>query len=163
MKMSALVLLSAISLISGVAYAAPSQRLMDQQADASQALKRGIDKDSARDDSVLSQLAAARGDWTMSAALAAQSYKERPGIVNEFNLATAYQRTRQSPLSIPLYLDLVDRGRFTHTAPVQNFNGTWPRIMLPLVSDEAALRLKSMGVDVGLPATLTGFPAIAAR
>jgi len=134
---------------------------LKEQADAAQDLNRGFDRDASRGDLLDAESAAARGDWVVSAALAQQSYKEQPDVINEFNLATAYQHTGRSDLAVPLYIDLLDRGRYTRTAPIENFDRTMPPPMLPRISDEAALRLKIMGVTTGLDNTSSSFPVLA--
>src|ERR1700733_4893302 len=61
-------------------------------------------------DLIYGQAAAARGDWDTALAFFERSYREKPSILNEFDLATAFQRTGQGALAVPLYLDLIDRG-----------------------------------------------------
>jgi hypothetical protein len=101
------------------------------------------------------EVAAQRGDWSGSATLAEQSYREKPDLWNEFNLATAYQHTRREALAIPLYLDLVVRGQYARTYPLYSYDRSWPTPMLPFIADEAAHRLDQMGVH--------DYPAVAAR
>ena len=82
-------------------------------------------------------------------------------IINEFDLATAYQRTDRNALAVPLYIDLLDRGRHTRTVPVENFDRSMPPPMLPTLADEAALRLRNMGVTTGLGNVHSEYPALA--
>ena len=56
--------------------------------------------------------AAALGDWPAVAALLEKGYRDDPSLGNEFNLATAYARTGQVSLAIPLYEDVARRGQF---------------------------------------------------
>ena len=56
--------------------------------------------------------AAALGDWPAVAALLENVYREDPSLGNEFNLATAYTRTGQVALAIPLYEDVARKGQF---------------------------------------------------
>ena len=93
------------------------------------------------------EVAAQRSDWSRSASLAEQSYREKPDLWNEFNLATAYQHTQRQALAIPLYLDLVARGRYARTYPLYSDDRSWPTPMRPFIADEAAHRLDQMGVQ----------------
>lgn len=56
--------------------------------------------------------AAALGDWTAVAALLEKVYRNDPSLGNEFNLATAYARTGQTALAIPLYEEVARKGQF---------------------------------------------------
>ncbi len=136
------VLLAAASTfaISACAFNSPGEKLR-QQADASEALSRGHDQDESVRDMHLEVLAGARGDWSASRELGELSYSERPDIWNEFNLATAYEHTGRTSQAVPLYTDLVERGRSVALVPVQNFDGSWPQAMAPTVSEESARRL----------------------
>ena len=104
--------------------------------------------DQAREDLLNSNSASQRNDWTLAASLAEKSYKAKPDMWNEFNLATAYQRSARGELAVPLYLDIVDRGQFVRTNPIPSLDGSRTTPMLPFMADEAALRLKKMGVDL---------------
>jgi hypothetical protein len=96
-------------------------------------------------DLIFGQGAAARGDWNTALAFFERSYREKPSILNEFNLATAYQRTGQGALAVPLYLDLIDRGRLTEVTPVQNANGSFDqKAPASDIADEARERLIKM-------------------
>jgi hypothetical protein len=156
------VIFAAVSAIALCAFdSGPDSALLQERADATQALNRGFDRNESQGDLLDAESAGARGDWVVSAALAEQSYKERPDIINEFDLATAYQHTDRNALAVPLYIDLLDRGRHTRTVPVENFNRSMPPPMLPTLADEAALRLRNMGVTTGLGNTHGEFPALA--
>ena len=108
--------------------------------------------DQARVDLLDADVASQRGDWNLSADLAEKSYRAKPDLINEFNLATAYQHTHRGALAVPLYVDLVDRGQYTRTAPIYSYDGRWPAPMLPFIADEAAHRLNQMGVPTTLEA-----------
>ena len=98
-------------------------------------------------DEIASQSSSQRDDWRLAGDLAERSYKQTPDLVNEFNLATSYQNTGRVALAIPLYIDLVERGQYVHTAPLFKNDGTWPVVMKETIADEAARRLVRMGVD----------------
>jgi hypothetical protein len=96
-----------------------------------------------------------RGDWKVALEFSERSYKQTPDIINEFNLATAYQRTGNNALAIPLYIDLEERGQYTPLATLLNYDGTLPKhVMLRTVSLEAAARLKPLDVDAGQRTTI---------
>jgi hypothetical protein len=96
-------------------------------------------------DLIHGQAAAARGDWGTALSFFERSYREKPSILNEFNLATAYQRTGKGELAVPLYLDLVDRGQSTEATPVQNRNGSFDQKSPARdIADEARERLIRM-------------------
>jgi len=88
-------------------------------------LARAENPSQAPADLIYGQSAAARGDWNTALAFFQRSYREKPSLLNEFNLATAYQRTGRGDLAVPLYLDLVDRGQLTEVTPIENTNGSF--------------------------------------
>ena len=109
------------------------------------ALHRAEKASLAPSDLIYGQTAAAKGDWNTALSFFARSYREKPSILNEFNLATAYERTGQGALAVALYLDLVDRGRLTEATPVQNANGTFDqKAPASDIADEARDRLIRM-------------------
>lgn len=122
----------------------PSERLAEQNS-ATDAMNAGFNNENAATDLVQAELAGARGEWRVSAQLAAKSYREQPNIWNEFNLATAYEHIGRRDLAEPLYVNLVERGTFVGLNPVQNFDGSWPAPMLETVAKEASRRLDKMG------------------
>jgi hypothetical protein len=96
-------------------------------------------------DLIYGQAAAARGDWNKALAFFQRSYREKPSVLNEFNLATAYQRTGQGALAVPLYLDLIDRGGSTEVTPIQNADESFDqRAPASDIADEARDRLIKM-------------------
>jgi len=96
-------------------------------------------------DLLYGQSAAARGDWNTALAFFQRSYREKPSLLNEFNLATAYQRTGRGDLAVPLYLDLVDRGQQTEVTPIENTNGSFDqKAPASDIADEARERLIRM-------------------
>jgi hypothetical protein len=111
----------------------------------SELMQREESPGQAPSDLIHGQAAAARGDWNTALAFFERSYREKPSILNEFNLATAYQRTGKGALAVPLYLDLVDRGQSTEATPVQNRNGSFDQ-KTPArdIADEARERLIRM-------------------
>ncbi len=148
--------------VSACAFTAPGDKLKEQ-ADASRSLSWGVEQGNSVDDMHAAQMAGARGDWTASADLGEQSYRENPSIWNEFNLATAYQNTGRAGQAIPLYANLVDRGRFVALVSVQNFDGSWPAPMASTVSEEAQLRLNRLsGIGAGPHVTNFSYPALSA-
>ena len=153
-------LLAAVSAlaVSGFTAAAPVSNAKPFPSHSSATTNVG---DKAQTDLLAAEVAAQRGDWSQSANLAEASYRSKPDVWNEFNLATAYQHTRRGGMSVPLYLDLVDRGQFARTRPIFNDNGTLPTPMLPYIADEAAHRLNQMGVDVA-PQTAAASAALLA-
>jgi len=156
-KFIPVLLVAAVTLPISAFSADQSNERSGQRAEAVQTLSRGFDKAGADEDARVAEMAGVRGDWAMSASLAARSYKEKPDIWNEFNLATAYQRTGQGAKAVPLYLDLVDRGQFTRTREIDSFDGEFQQPMLPNLADESALRLNRMGT-----AANSGAPTAAA-
>jgi hypothetical protein len=146
--------------ISACAFNVPGEKLQER-ADAARALDRGVVQGNSVDDMHSAQMAAARGDWPVSVALGEQSYRENPSIWNEFNLATAYQNTGHAGQAIPLYTNLIDRGRFIALTPVQNFDGSWPPPMAATVSEEAQARLNRLsGIGAGRHVTDFSYPAL---
>jgi tetratricopeptide (TPR) repeat protein len=96
-------------------------------------------------DLLYGQTAAARGDWNTALAFFQRSYREKPSLLNEFNLATAYQRTGRGDLAVPLYLDLVDRGQQAEVTPIENTNGSFDqKAPASDIADEARERLIRM-------------------
>ncbi len=86
--------------------------------------------------------AGADSDWSAMAILAAASYRESPGMVNEFNLATAYAHTGRTALAIPLYADVVQNGKFTQGTALYDYrHGVSPKRVRFNFSDEANRRL----------------------
>ena len=134
----------AISSASAYDFNQPGERLAEEQRGAD-AMNTPFDPDKASADLIQAQMAGARGDWVMSAMLADKSYREQPGIWNEFNLATADQHIGRNDLAEPLYINLVSRGQFVELDPVQNFDGSWPTQMLGTVAQESSGRLDRMG------------------
>lgn len=63
--------------------------------------------------SVQARRAAAIGDWPTVAKQLEEAYRADPSIANEFNLATAYAKTGQISLAIPLYTEVARKGQFT--------------------------------------------------
>jgi hypothetical protein len=122
----------------------PGERLA-QERNATAAMNTAFDPDKSGADLIEAQMAGARGDWIMSAQLAEKSYREQPGIWNEFNLATADSHIGRNDLAEPLYVNLVERGQFTLLDPVQNFDGSWPAPMMGTVAQESNRRLDRMG------------------
>jgi tetratricopeptide (TPR) repeat protein len=109
------------------------------------ALARGESASQAPADLIYGQSAAARGDWNTALAFFQRSYREKPSLLNEFNLATAYQRTGRGDLAVPLYLDLVDRGQQTEVTPIENTNGSFDqKAPASDIADEARERLIRM-------------------
>jgi len=96
-------------------------------------------------DLIYGQAVAARGDWNTALAFFQRSYREKPSILNEFNLATAYQRTGQGSLAVPLYLDLIDRGGSIEGTPIQNTDESFDqKAPASDIADEARDRLIKM-------------------
>lgn len=96
-------------------------------------------------DLIYGQAVAAHGDWNAALAFFQRSYREKPSILNEFNLATAYQRTGQGALAVPLYLDLIDRGGSTEVTPIQNTDESFDqKAPASDIADEARDRLIRM-------------------
>jgi len=117
-------------------------RLSDNAEDA---LARSENPSQAPADLIYGQGAAARGDWNTALAFFQRSYREKPSLLNEFNLATAYQRTGRGDLAVPLYLDLVDRGQQTEVTPIENTNGSFDqKAPASDIADEARERLIRM-------------------
>ena len=117
-------------------------RLSDSDADV---LARSESPSQAPADLIYGQSAAARGDWSTALAFFQRSYREKPSLLNEFNLATAYQRTGRGDLAVPLYLDLVDRGQQTEVTPIENTNGSFDqKAPASDIADEARERLIRM-------------------
>ena len=146
--------------ISGFAFAAPDENL-SERADASQVLSRGFDKNEASEDSRQAEMASQRGDWAVSASFAERSYRENPDIRDEFNLATAYEHIGQGGKAVPLYIDLVERGQFTKTQLIDNYDGLPQSPLLPVIADEAALRLNRMSAQTASRTTNMPAPVIA--
>jgi len=116
-----------------------------QAAKADRAFARGPDLADAHSDEREGEWAAERGDWKTTLAFSERSYRQTPDLVNEFNLATAYEHTGSNALAIPLYIDLVERGQYTLTAPLLNSDGTVPAPMQRTISMESAKRLDLLG------------------
>jgi len=117
-------------------------RLSDNEQEA---LARSEAASQAPADLLYGQSAAARGDWNTALAFFQRSYREKPSLLNEFNLATAYQRTGRGDLAVPLYLDLVDRGQQTEVTPIENTNGSFDqKAPASDIADEARDRLIRM-------------------
>lgn len=117
-------------------------RLSDSEQEA---LARSENASQAPADLIYGQGAAARGDWDTALAFFQRSYREKPSLLNEFNLATAYQRTGRGDLAVPLYLDLVDRGQQTEVTPIENRNGSFDqKAPASDIADEARERLIRM-------------------
>jgi hypothetical protein len=128
-------------LVSGPGCAA-FPRLSDTETEA---LARDDNASQAPADLLYGQTAAARGDWNTALAFFQRSYREKPSLLNEFNLATAYQRTGRGDLAVPLYLDLVDRGQQTEVTPIENTNGSFDqKAPASDIADEARERLIRM-------------------
>jgi len=109
------------------------------------ALARSESFSQAPADLLYGQTAAARGDWNTALAFFQRSYREKPSLLNEFNLATAYQRTGHGDLAVPLYLDLVDRGQQAEATPIENTNGSFDqKAPASDIADEARERLIRM-------------------
>jgi hypothetical protein len=119
----------------------------NQTAKSDRALARGPDLADAHSDELQGEMAAERSDWKMTLAFSERSYQQTPDLINEFNLATAYEHTGSSALAIPLYIDLVERGQYTLTQPGLNSDGTNPTPMLRTISLESAKRLGRMDLD----------------
>jgi hypothetical protein len=68
------------------------------------------------------QQASLRGDWVSEVALAGRAYREDPSLLNEFNLATGYERLGRTTLAVPLYQDLAARGQYIHVEAVYNYD-----------------------------------------
>jgi hypothetical protein len=148
--------------ISACAFDPPGERLA-QQGRADKALDSAFDSDNADNDSTQAEMAGARGDWAMSVKLGEKSYREQPGIWNEFNLATAYENTGRKDLAEPLYVNLVERGQFVNLHPIQNIDGSWPTNMLATVAQESTRRLIKMGYgnqSVAVSDTIAPYPAL---
>jgi hypothetical protein len=110
-----------------------------------EALARTESASQAPADLIYGQTAAARGDWKTALAFFQRSYREKPSLLNEFNLATAYQRTGRGDLAVPLYLDLVDRGQQAEVTPIENRNGSFDqKAPAADIADEARERLIRM-------------------
>jgi hypothetical protein len=96
-------------------------------------------------DLIYGQAAAARGDWDTALAFFERSYREKPSILNEFDLATAFQRTGRGALAVPLYLDLIDRGGSIEVTPIQNADESFDqKAPASDIADEARDRLIKM-------------------
>ena len=147
--------------LSACAFSSPNDTLKEQ-ADASRSLNRGIERSDPVDDMHGALLAGARGDWSVATALGEKSYLGRPTVWNEFNLATAYQNSGHAGQAIPLYANLVYRGRFVALAPIQNQDGSWPRPMAATVSEEAQARLNQLsGIGAGPRVATFNYPPLA--
>jgi hypothetical protein len=144
--------------ISSSAFAAPEY--LSERADASHALSRGFDRNEADEDARQANLASQRGDWAISVSFAERSYRENPSIRDEFNLATAYEHMGRGDLAVPLYIDLVDRGQYTQTVPIDNFYGLPQSPMLANLADEAASRLKRLGARTATAGPIGAFPLV---
>ena len=112
------------------------------------ATDRNLSTDQPQRDLLDAEVASQRGDWHESARLAEISYRAKPDLWNEFNLATAYQHTGRSAEAIPLYIDLTERGQFARSYPLYSYDRSWPAPMLPFLADEAAHRLDKMGAPI---------------
>ena len=112
------------------------------------ATDRTLSNDQPQRDLLDAEVASQRGDWNESARLAEISYRAKPDLWNEFNLATAYQHTGRGALAIPLYIDLTERGQYARTSPLYSNDRSWPAPMLPFMADEAAHRLAQMGAPI---------------
>jgi hypothetical protein len=82
-------------------------------------------KDSAALSNMKGQAALLAGDDATATAFEAKSYAKQPTLSNEFNLATAYQRTGQFALAIPLYQEVVSGGKYTNGLFVYNYRTTF--------------------------------------
>ena len=130
-----------------VLMSAPGCAALPRLSDSEQedALARSENPSQAPADLIYGQSAAARGDWNTALAFFQRSYREKPSLLNEFNLATAYQRTGRGDLAVPLYLDLVDRGQLTEVTPIENTNGSFDqKAPASDIADEARERLIRM-------------------
>ena len=136
---------TALIAVSACAYDNPSYDAKEPTR-ADQAFARGPDLTNARSDEFQGEVAAQSGNWKLTLAFSQRSYQQKPDLFNEFNLATAYQRTDNIALAIPLYLDLVERGQYTATHSMLNADGTLPPPMLRTISMESAKRLGVLGV-----------------
>lgn len=125
------------------------------------ATDRILSNDQPQRDLLDAEVASQRGIWNESARLAEISYRAKPDLWNEFNLATAYQHTGRSAEAIPLYIDLTERGQFARSYPLYSYDRSWPAPMLPFLADEAAHRLNQMGAPI-VPAH-TPDPMVAVR
>jgi hypothetical protein len=135
-------LIFAVALLVPVAGCATLPALSDNDGEA---LARNENSSQAPADLLYGQTAAARGDWNTALAFFQRSYREKPSLLNEFNLATAYQRTGRGDLAVPLYLDLVDRGQQTEVTPIENTNGSFDqKAPASDIADEARERLIRM-------------------
>jgi hypothetical protein len=88
--------------------------------------------------------AAALGDWPAAAALLEKVYRNDPSLGNEFNLATAYARTGQTTLAVPLYVDVAKNGQFNSAVVLYEYRSeTDPRTSRRSFnySDEALRRI----------------------
>jgi len=145
---------SALLALGACAYNQPGAEA-NLRAKADRAWARGPDLADAHSDEIQGEAASQRGDWKVALEFSERSYKQTPDIINEFNLATAYQRTGNNALAIPLYIDLEERGQYTPLATLLNYDGTLPKhVMLRTVSLEAAARLKPLDVDAGQRTTI---------
>jgi hypothetical protein len=88
------------------------------------------------------QQAALDDNWTAVVSLAGKAYRESPSLNNEFNLATAYTRTGQMALAIPLYADVAANGRYSEVTVLYDYrSGTRPPRVQYNIADEANRRL----------------------
>jgi hypothetical protein len=141
-----------------LAYLTGCQSLPSLSDSSEVALKRPESPALAPSDLMYGQAAASRGDWNTALTFFVRSYREKPSILNEFNLATAYQRTGQGALAVPLYLDLIDRGRMVEITPVRNTDGSFDQKSPSRdIADEARDRLIRMHAT-NLQVKLTTMP-----
>ena len=91
-----------------------------------------------------------RGEWGQAEVFAERAYRAYPSVTNEFNLATAYQSARQFAKASALYKTVVAEGNFIPTRPVLLADGSSDPDVLSPLSDEAARRLKLIGVQSAL-------------
>jgi hypothetical protein len=95
------------------------------------------------------QSASLKGDGTSEVALAGKAYREDPSLLNEFNLATGYERLGRTVLAIPLYQDLAVRGQYINVEAVYNYDsplyaGVRARHMNSTLSAESLRRLNQI-------------------
>lgn len=95
-------------------------------------------------DSAAAQSAGDKGNWASETALAEKAYREDPDLLNEFNLATGYERTGQNAKATALYQDVVVKGKST-TMDANRPDGDSPAAITDAnMSDEAGRRIELM-------------------